>query len=126
MALVSGITKRVDIPHEPDEWMEFRKLSWRQMELANEIAMEDSLKRVKSLGGDMLKALRESATQQNQPEGQQYDRAAVLQAGIVRWSYDAEVTNENIDLLDEETAVWAFGEILELNAPRDEADRKNA
>ena len=123
MAIVTNITKRVDMPHE-EGWMEFKKLSWRQLELAAEIQTEDSLKRMKALGGDMLKALRGLAKEQEQ-EAQKYDRAAILECGILKWSYDEEVSKENIDLLDEETASWAYSEILSMHQ-RTEEETKNA
>ena len=123
MAIVTNITKRVDMPHE-DGWMEFKKLSWRQLELAAEIQTEDSLNRMKALGGDMLKALRGLAKEQEQ-ESQKYDRAAILDCGILKWSYDEEVNKENIDLLDEETASWAYNEILSMHQ-RTEEETKNA
>ena len=126
MALVSDIVKRLDIPHEDGEWVEIRKLSWRQLELAAEIQTEDSLKRIKQMGGEMVQAMREMASDQERESAQQYDRAAILQAGIVRWSYEAEVTKENIDLLDEETAAWAFEEILNLTKPPSKEESKNA
>lgn len=128
MAIITGITKRVDIPHEPNEWMELRRLSWRQLELAETVGSEEALKRVKKMGGDMLASLQKmnKKTEQVADPSARYDQGTVLEAGIVNWSYDAEVNKENIDNLDSETAKWAFDEILSLNKPRTEADRKNA
>lgn len=126
MAIVTGATRRVDIPHEPGEWMELKRLSWRQKELATDVASKEGLDRMKSLSGDLLKALRELGKEQEQKLESKYDRGIVLECGIARWSYDAKVTKENIGALDEETAEWAFREILQLNAPRTEEEQKNA
>ncbi len=126
MALVTGITKQVEIPHEKDEWMVFQKLSGTQLEKAKEAAMDAMMGRMKKLGGDVLKALRDlDAKHEQQPSETQYDRTTVLRAGIAKWSYDAKVNPDNIDALDEETAAWAFKEILSLNKPRTEEERKN-
>lgn len=125
MAIITNITRQVEIPHEPGEHMTFRRLSWRQLEQASDKASESALTRIKAMGGDLLKAIQGAAGEQAQDPAATYDRATILNMGIVAWSYDDPVTPENIDLLDEETAAWAFREILALNAPRTEADRKN-
>ena len=128
--LITNMTKRVEIPHEPGEWMVFKKLSWRQLEVAQNVASDEAIKRTKKLGGDVLVSLRKLwRDQKNELEtdpATKYDRGTVLEAGIVQWSYDAEVNKENIDKLDAETAEWAFREILDMNKPRTEEERKNA
>lgn len=126
MALVTNIIHRAEIPHEPGEWMDLARLSWRQQELATNIASQEGLKRLKALGGDLLKAMRDFGKEQEQKIEAKFDRGFVLEAGIVNWSYDAKVNKENIDALDEQTADWAFREILQLNIPRTEDEQKNA
>ena len=121
--LVKDVVKRVDIPHE-DGWMEFKKLSWRELHAAGEVVMYEMLDRMAKLGGDVLSALR--GLDEKQSESQpQYDKGTVLHQGILRWSYDADVTPQNIDLLDEETATWAYHQIVSMNKPKTEAERKN-
>lgn len=125
--LVGNQSKRVEIPHEKDEWMEFRKLSWRQMEIAEEIQTDLLLKRMKSMGADMVKALRDAVKgKEEQDPFKRYDKSTVLDVGIVKWSYEAEITKENIETLDEVTADWAFKEILSLNKTRTDEEVKNA
>ena len=124
MAIVSGVTKRMPIPHEPDEWMELKRLSWRQKELAAEIQSDAMLKRLKQMGGDLVKALQAVGKKQEQDPVTKYDQGTVLKAGIVKWSYDAEINDENIEALDEETANWAMREILSMN--KTEEEQKNA
>ena len=120
--IVKSITKQVDIPHEPGEWMLFRKLSWRQLDEASDLASDASFARIKRMGAEMIKALRSSAIPP--PDNvESYDRAYVLNAGIVKWSYEDDVNKENIDGLDEATAAWAYAEILKLN---EDKDAKNA
>lgn len=125
MAIVSNVTRRAEIPHEPGEWVEIRRLSWRQLEKASDLQTNASLARMRALGGDLLGALRSSSSQQQADPAASYDRAFVLNAGIVRWSYDVPVSPESIDLLDEETAAWVFREILALHKPRTEEEQKN-
>lgn len=126
MALVTEVVKRVEVPHEPDEWVEFRKLSWRQLEQAAEAATNRSFDRLKQMGGDILSALRTVGEQQQADPLAQYDKLLALEHGIRAWSYDAKVEVKSICLLDEQTADWAFGEIMELSKPRSEAASKNA
>ena len=125
--LVGNQSKRVEIPHEKDEWMELKKLSWRQMEIAEEIQTDLLLKRMKSMGADMVKALRDAVKgKEEQDPFKRYDKSTVLDVGIVKWSYEAEITKENIETLDEVTADWAFKEILSLNKTRTDEEVKNA
>lgn len=125
MALVSKITKKVDIPHEHGEWIEFRKLSWKQLEKASDIASEASLDRIRKLGGDMVSALRKIADDQDSQPEAKYDQGMILKMGIVSWSYDAEVSPETIEQLDSQTAEWAMNQILLLNEPKTEDEIKN-
>lgn len=125
MALVTDIVRRVDIPHETGEWMELKRLSWRQLEKAEEIQSDSLLPKMKKMGGDIINALQEVGKKQEQDLTAKYDKGAVLGWGIVSWSYDAEVNEGNIDALDEKTANWAFREILSLNEPRTEEEQKN-
>lgn len=126
--LVTNQSKRVEIPHEKDEWMELKKLSWRQMEVAEDIQTDILLKRMKSMGADMVKALRDAVGKgkEEQDPFKRYDKSTVLDIGIVKWSYEAEITKENIEALDENTADWAFKEILSLNKTRTDEEAKNA
>lgn len=126
MALITDKTCKVDIPHESGEWMEIKKLSWRQLTLAADIQTDETITRLKKMGGDLFKALNNEKAKQEVDPILKYDRGFVLEAGIIRWSYDADVTKDTIEQLDEETAKWAFEKILSLNKPLSEDERKNA
>jgi len=125
VALVTGITRKVEIPHEPGEWMELKRLSWRQLEVAAEVQTDILFKRIKKMGSDIVSAFQRAGKEQEVDPYTKYDRETVLQVGILKWSYDAEVNKASIDSLDEETAEWAFREILSLNKPRTEEEQKN-
>ena len=73
------------------------------------------------MGVEMINALRTSVEVPTPLAN--YDRAHVLNAGILKWSYSDAVNPENIDALDEATAAWAYAEILKLN---EDKDAKNA
>jgi len=122
--LINDVTRKVEIPHEPGEWMILRKLSWRQEELAKEMQTDKVLKKAKSFVG-MMKDFDKGSSEKADPS-LQYDMGFVLEAGIVKWSYDAEVNKENINALDAQTAEWAFNEILDMKKPKTEDERKNA
>jgi hypothetical protein len=124
--LITDKTRKVDIPHEPGEWVEIKKLSWRQLTLAADIQTDETIARLKKMGGDLFKSLSNEKAKQETNPALQYDRGFVLEAGISRWSYDAEVSKKNIESLDEQTAAWLFEEILDLNEPMTDEERKNA
>jgi 23S rRNA U2552 (ribose-2'-O)-methylase RlmE/FtsJ len=124
--LISNQAQRVDIPHEPGEWMEIKKLSWRQLVLAADIQTDETISRLKKIGGDLFKSLTTEKAKQETDSSLKYDRGFVLEAGICRWSYDADVNKENIENLDEQTAKWAFDAITGLNKPLTDEERKNA
>lgn len=129
MALVGKTARRVDIPHEPGEWMEIRRLSWAELEAASDAQTDAQIARVKAMGGDVFQLIQSVVTQEQAAAARQaaasYDRAAVLEKGIVRWSYAEDLTPDNIALLDEDTAAWAFEQILALGKPRTEEEQKN-
>jgi hypothetical protein len=93
VALV-GKPIRFEIPFEKGEWMELRRLTWRESHAVNEISRKDPAARV----------------------------AKVLSIGIKAWSYDAEITPEAIEELDDTTAAWAMGHLM---GNRTEDDTKN-
>lgn len=125
MAIITNITRRAPVPHEPGEWLDIKRLSWRQLEHADSVQQDKLLPQMKKMGGDLIGALRDVGKKQEQDPVAKYDRGTVLEAGIAGWSYDAQVNKENIDALDEATADWAFREILALNEPRTEEEKKN-
>ncbi len=125
MAIVTKVVKKLDIPHEDGEHMELRRLSWRQLEQAQEVATEELYERIKKMGPEVIASFQKSGNQQQQEAVPNYDRSTVLKLGIAGWSYDAEVTPENIDCLDEQTAAWAYDEIMAMSKPRPEEERKN-
>ena len=128
----AATTRRVMIPHEEHEWMEIRMLSWMELDEARAVRERHQLASFKDyaelMGGDTVKAAREAVRQVNgqpapdteaaaparKPEDI-YDKASILTAGIVNWSYDEPVSPDTIRRLDAHTAEWALGVLLGMH-----------
>jgi hypothetical protein len=160
--ITSKITRRIDIPHEPDQWIEVRMLSMQQLRGAREeqerrraVAQIEGFAVLRAMDDQVLAAIAGSRSTPPAPQGptavpetpvialdplDEYEPSALNRAGIVGWSYvelDAEskpllvdgntvpipVTPENIDALDEVTALFVARELVPKKEP--EADRKN-
>lgn len=118
--LTSSLTKTIEIPNEPGQTITIRKLSHYQLMMAVD-AMEDrSLSRFGKIA-DVAQRLPQSADERDRARAEaekpenKYERATVLRAGITAWTYAEPVSETTIDDLDEETAAWAFGEIMALS-----------
>jgi hypothetical protein len=122
--IVTNVTKKVDIPHEPGEWMIIKRLSWKQLDEASTVSSMASFERISKLGPDMAATLSKFASGAPSSDAA-YDRATVLNQGIAKWSYSDEINPDNIDALDDVTANWAFREIVAMNQPT-EQEVKNA
>jgi len=126
MSVKSTIVHKLDIPHEAGEWIEFRELGWRTLELARETKSRAALLGFRDLGPDFLKSLTptEDATT-DAPEVPQkpadtYDMATLLRAAISAWSYSAPCNEASIDSLDQATATWAFDSIIQIHFPTED------
>lgn len=147
MAIVSPIPIRRDVPGEPGEWIEFRKLSWRQLRDARKKQEAENREDVKQLGADFVAAIirpepNETEAQQAQRvdrakrlmeqrrwDVDQFDLGMLLTKGIAAWSYavdgHAVAVDQGIDLLEPHTAEWAGEQVIALSRPPSEDDRKN-
>jgi hypothetical protein len=127
MALIDDTAgRREDIPHEPGQWMELRELTWPELEKARKVKQSSTFADLGEIGPDTLKQLQglssADVSQAIADPLASVDVLTVLTVGVLRWSYDAEVTIANIERLDSETAQWAARQIVQ--APNDE-QRKN-
>jgi hypothetical protein len=123
MGIVSKISKRIEVPEEPGQWIEIRMLSWLTLDKARK-------ERMKELMGmrDLFVLLKdvtangaaESVKAAEQDPLQSFDQLTLLRSGIVSWSYGEGVAPEE---LEEKTAKWAALEILVFTLP-DEAQTK--
>ena len=96
MALCSLTTRRIDIPHEPGEWVEVRPLS------AKNLRVMDKAAKTAARGPD---------TVLDETEYGYELTTRMLDAAVVAWSYEPPVTPENLADLDLATTVWLSGEL---------------
>lgn len=127
MALIDRTQgRRIDIPHEPGEWLSVRRLTWEEIASAKSIKQSQTFRDITVIGSEAMKQLEgmtsESIAQALADPLAQLDIGTVLTHGVVGWSYSADVTPENVKLLDEATAKFAA---LEIVQPQSEEQRKN-
>jgi hypothetical protein len=136
MALVTNITKSINIPSE-DESVVIRKLSHVQLKEASKARQSEGVAFMREMGGELLKALREGDTEkvkkiQNAQEADitNYDRDVLLRYGVLSWSYEVrpivEVGINGLDQLDEPTAKFIAEEIFKFSRPETTEEAKNA
>jgi len=129
MAVRSTVTHKLEIPHEPNEWIELKELGWRTLEAARETKARTSLMSFRDLGPEFFKTLTtptsvEGDADKKAPEAETdpaetYDMSILLRSSIVAWSYTVPCNEGNIDDLDQKTASWAFKEIIKIHFPED-------
>lgn len=90
--LLQRTSKRLDVPHEPGEWIEIRRLAACELPAYERIADAGT---------------RGQAT------------LDLFNGAIVAWSYDAPVSPETVRMLDAPTALWLLQEINRINWSRE-------
>jgi hypothetical protein len=126
----SKVQKEVSIGAGDDAvTVTIRKLSGRSLEKASEARQIAVSQGMRSMGGDILRTLRDLETTKAEPEKPDYaaatkarystyDRMAVLLAGIVRWTAEEPPTLKFMeDELDEESCQKLHEAILDLSLP---------
>jgi len=129
MALVKHISARVEIPHEDGEWLQVRKLSRKELQDARDLAAAKMRQTWREMTGDVITAIqglrRVDAEAAEADPFAGYDEEVVLKAGIIDWSYPDKRVNP-YEQLDEETATWAYQEVLKFSGiGAGEDERKN-
>ncbi len=135
MALVTKVREWVEVPHEPGNRFQLQKLSWKQLEDAQETASARARQHMNDYSADILVALRREnredalaaadvdedeleAAQQDPLTG--YDRFTLLRHGLVGWEgpeYQEKLNDAARGDLDAETQEWACRAILRLTKP---------
>jgi hypothetical protein len=129
--LTKGVAERREIPHEPGEWFEVKLLSWQELEHARDTRSRRSLANIRDMGQEVYGAIQQAATRAaaeptDRSVEDNYDRMALLTAGVVGWSYPEPVSAETLGQLDEDTAHWAMTAILGVTFMRMGEQRKNS
>ena len=117
MALV-GRTERRDIPGEPGEWIDFRKLTGGELDEAEAVQTHRSLSMVKGLDSAAMSAIR---TDPGVPvvavpdPASSYDKDTLVQYGVVAWSYSEPCDDQAKKRLEASTREWAASVVVEMN-----------
>lgn len=147
MASVRNITKRIDIPYEDGQHAVIRKLSWRQLERASDARSNAAIGKMRTMGGDVYRAITEAADQVAGAAGGEekpavaekptierlknlYDAETVLRFGVASLSYFEKFVEADVLDIDEKTKDFLVVEILEFSdvvksAEELEQERKN-
>ncbi len=143
MGQVTGIVKDIHIPGE-EETVVIRRLNHVQLKEAAKKRQSDGVSFMKEMGGELLKALRDTkdnaeetakklqAIQDKQEASiTNYDRDTILRYGVVSWSYPIppivigkDGVSNGLDELDEPTAKYLAEEIFEYSRPETKAEAK--
>lgn len=136
--MIAGQQIKVGVPHEEGTEFTLRSLGHKTLRDARNKRVKEIQKEVSELDiSNLREALKDeldkekkeaeakkSADTSGDVEDYTYDTDTVLEAGIVSWSYELDVTPASISELDPETAEWAFKAIIDMSR-RKTADRKN-
>lgn len=134
MAIVNkSKSDRIDIPHEPGEWVELAALSHGDLKRAaaakdrealvtyQELAAAQDAKtaiKARSFVAEIRAELGEDGIRKVQESGgfwDTYSERSIMSAAVVAWSYAEPVTPENLDALDEVTSQWLRNQIEARN-----------
>ena len=118
---------RLDLPHEPGQWIEVRLPAWPVLVSARNIRQRNAIDELSGWSEEGMRKARsstEGASVSRVPDvADEYDWACILGASIVGWSYDAPVSPETISDLDEESARFVVRACVPVQ--RSEDDLKN-
>ena len=110
MGIITGISKRLEVPGDPGAWITIRKLGWVDLVASKAARLEAIVDMAKKLS-DLRDAIASADRVAPVDPFLEHDQATLLDRGITAWSYGNTVTQ---DALDSETAEWAAREILAL------------
>ena len=120
MALTHRGTKRIDLEHEPGQWLDVRMPSLAILDRARVAQMRRTIEMMSGLDIAALKDLQSDNQTSNAPD---YDWLTLLGACVTAWSYDEPVTPANVAELDGVTVKAVLAALLPVET---EDERKNA
>lgn len=127
MLIRNLVSSQIEIPNEPGQWMQFRRLNTRRLAECGEKRHMDALNKMKALGADGLALIRDAVANRKEDDPKNeapsnpldaFDRDLLLRYGIAAWSYDANISTElesEDGGLDSLTSDWAATQILKFN-----------
>lgn len=105
--LTGDRTRRVEIPHEKGQWVELKELSGRQLRAVRKARLKEVLGDARDMGPELMETIskfsREDVEVAAADPLAEYDMDALLEAGIVAWSYEKPVGKDTIGQLDQKT-----------------------
>lgn len=134
--LIDSLPVQREIPHEPGNYFDFRRLNWVQLEKASKAKEHETFANLRVMGAEFVTQLREIKGESDNDDRvtealQGFDRATLLAESLIAWTgpnYDGQELNaENIGRLDPETAEWAARGAYMISVIHDkDAAEKNA
>ena len=128
--LTGKTSKRFDVPHEPGNWFEVRRLSWAELDRARETKLAATMTTARAMGAELMEAMQAGRSLiVGAPPApiDSYDTRLLLSLSVAGWGgpeYDGQAVDTS--QLDEQTKDWALGVIANLSLPRTEAETKNS
>lgn len=134
----SLVTETLPVPRDEAQSVTIRRLSPAALRRASEaaqLAAVEAARRMREAMGPALAETLDRVTPGQMAEAKAadpllaYDRIALMEAGIVSWTYDRPVTAETLADLDDDAQDWLAGAILRLSKPslyRTEAEQEDA
>jgi hypothetical protein len=108
----AGRTERRDVPHEPGQWVEFRTLSGRELDEAEELQTKRAMRLVEGMD---LSAIRSAATTQTPEQRDSYNKDTLVKYGVIGCSECEPCSDEDKLKFDGATRDWAASVVLEMN-----------
>ena len=126
--------ERIHLPWDESEWIEFRKVSWKELKASSRAQDSEQREDMQDLGADFAAAFSGQRTPEERAEiieamrerrydAENFDTELLLVASISDWSAEDEsgdpvpVNAESISKLDEGTAVWAKEQAIRITRP---------
>ena len=110
--------ERVDIPHEPGEWIELAPLTGAEMEKSfqkQSMAVTKDLLDAEISFDDLPTEESQASRRTLKSVSRQFNTSMLLQYAVKNWSYGADVTEDNIESLDYSTREFLVLEIVKRN-----------
>lgn len=135
----SRVTVSIPVPTDPEQTVTIQKLAPRHLDAAQKKSQADSLAHLREMGGPaFLKELSGLGDAEKKGAGDTrdpllaFDHLTLIVKGVKGWSYDAPLTPESFEDLDEDTQTALAREVLKLSRPKlfqtpaeAETDQKN-
>jgi len=123
----SFVTEVLEVPGEPGQTITIRRLAPKALERARDAARERGNREMKltreSMGEAEFQAFRAEIAK-NVADGSgmsdplnQFDQVSLVKDGVTAWTFDAPLTVESFEDIDEDRLEWLARAILKLSKP---------